>query len=203
MKKLACVLLIGLGPLLASAVADEGRIVSLAPNGFLTWTNSSLSVTCRVEWAPSVEGPWCSSWDSLSNIVVTNYVTVRSVPMFYRVVTSLPQIVTNITPAASLALLDAHRGDTNFIILDVRTAGEYAPRHIKQAVNLDYYSATFQQDLAALDKSKTYLVYCGSGSRSGKTLVIMQTLGFAQVYGMLNGFSAFAALPGAAEWLEP
>ena len=191
----------GLEGALAGASAQQIQILSFSQNGLLTWSNATLSATCRVEWASSVQGPWCSSWDSLASIVVTNSVTQCSVPMFYRVVCA--QVATNITPEAALALLSSHQGDTNFVVLDVRTPDEYAPRHIKGAVNLDYYSTNFDASLAVLDRGKLYLVYCGSGRRSGWTADKMRTLGFLQVYNMLNGFSAFAALSGADQFLEP
>jgi len=187
-------------------IAQEVRIESLSRNGLLTWTNTSLSVTCRVEWASSVDGPWTSSWDSLTNIVITNHVTERGVPMFYRVVCSTPPapMITDVSAQTALALVASHQGDTNFVILDVRTPAEYAPRHIKSAINLDYYSQPFFEDLGKLDRAKAYLVYCGSGYRSGRTTdESMRALGFLQVYNMTVGFSAFAALDGASAYLEP
>ncbi len=186
-----------------SAIAADVQILSLSRNGLLTWTNASLNVTCRVEWASSAAGPWHESWDSLIAVVVTNSVTERSVPMFYRVV--CPQVITNITPAAALGLISAHQGDTNFTILDVRTQPEYAPRHIKNAMNLDFrsLSPTFAEMLKSLDKTRTYLVYCGSGSRSAQAAEVMRAQGFLLVYNMMSGFASFAALPGAGPFLEP
>jgi len=35
----------------------------------------------------------------------------------------------------------------NFVIIDVRTPEEYANGHIENAINLDYYSKTFKDDL--------------------------------------------------------
>jgi phage shock protein E len=188
-----------------SANAQEVQIESLSRNGLLTWTNASLSVTCRVEWAASVDGLWSSSWDALTNIVITNRVTERSVPMFYRVVCSAPPapMITNISALAALALVASHPGDTNFAILDVRTPTEYAPRHIKGAVNLDFNSTTFKDNLGKLDRAKSYLVYCASGNRSRQATEVMRQLGFLQVYNMTVGFGAFAALAGALAYLEP
>lgn len=192
---------VSLAGALAGANAQEMEILSLSRNGLLVWSNATLNATCRVEWAASVQGPWHSSWDSLASVVATNHVTERSVPMFYRVVCA--QLVTNITPAIALALLNDHKDDTNLTIIDVRTLGEYAPRHIKGAVNLDYYAAGFEASLANLAKGRIYLVYCASGGRSGLAAGKMRSLGFLQVYNMTSGFSTFAALNGAVEFLEP
>ena len=49
------------------------------------------------------------------------------------------------------------------IILDVRSAEEYAMGHIKGAVNIDVNAADFREKVAKLDKESTYLVHCASG----------------------------------------
>ena len=187
------------------AVAQEIKIESFSQNGLLTWTNSSLNTTCRVEWASSANGPWHGSWEALTNLVVTNPVMTVSVPMFYRIVATIPAapIYTNITPQTALEMISTRLGNSDFVVMDVRTAGEYAAGHIKQAVNIDYYGTTFQNQLGALDKKKTYLIYCGSGTRSGKTLEIMKNMGFSQVYNLMYGFSTFAAQSGAKAYVEP
>jgi len=58
---------------------------------------------------------------------------------------------------------------------------------LQNAINLDYYSETFRNELNQLDKNKTYLIYCRSGSRSGRALDIMTELNFREVYNMLGG----------------
>ena len=46
-------------------------------------------------------------------------------------------------------------------------AGEFAAGHIAGAVNIDIMAPDFEKRVAALDRGKTYLVYCQSGGRSG------------------------------------
>jgi rhodanese-related sulfurtransferase len=190
---------------LAHPRAADVELLSLSRNGILTWTNASLNVTCRVEWASSVEGPWCGSWESLANICITNQVTQRAVPMFYRVVSTLPlaPLITNVTADAALALITNRVGDTNFVILDVRTPAEYAAIHVKNATNLDYYATGFTNALAKLDRTSTYLVYCGGGSRSARAVQLMRGLGFWRVFNLAGGLGALQVLPAAAAWLEP
>jgi len=203
-RRLALVLGIVAGMSLPVVTAQEVQIEALSQNGLLAWTNISLSVTCRVEWAASAQGPWHGSWDSLTNIVITNHETERSVPMFYRVVCTPPApLITNITAPTALALIASHSGDTNFVVLDVRTPAEYAPRHIQGAVNLDYYATTFERSLGDRDRTKSYLVYCASGNRSRQATEVMRKLGFLRVYNLTVGFSTLAALSGAAAYLEP
>jgi rhodanese-related sulfurtransferase len=57
-------------------------------------------------------------------------------------------------------LIDQNRGNSDFVILDLRTPKEFASGHIAGAVMLDYYSPEFQQGLQQLDRSKRYLIYC-------------------------------------------
>lgn len=62
---------------------------------------------------------------------------------------------------------EAVKTDSSAVILDVRTAEEYAAGHIEGAINLNLKdSETFNEGIKALDKDKTYYVYCRSGRRS-------------------------------------
>lgn len=97
------------------------------------------------------------------------------------------QIIENITPEETYILIQGNKDNLNFVILDVRTPEEFLGEHIENAVNLDYYSDTFRNDLDKLDKNKTYLIYCRSGSRSEKALNIMKELDFREVYNMSGG----------------
>lgn len=97
------------------------------------------------------------------------------------------QIIEDITLEEAFALMEDNRYDENFVIIDVRTPEEYAGGHIEKAINLDYYSETFADELDQLDKEKTYLIYCRTDHRSGEALDIMADLGFREVYNMLGG----------------
>jgi len=185
------------------ARAMELQILSLAGNGVLTFTNSSQNATCRVEWASSPQGPWHATWEPLTNLIATGGVAQVQVPMFYRVVATLPPSLVQVPAPDWMAMLVAHARDTNCVILDIRTPAEYAQQHIQRAVNIDYYAASFSAELAKLDRNRLYLLYCGSGSRSGKAMPVFSQLGFQQVYGMTGGFSAFRQLAGASAFLTP
>lgn len=79
------------------------------------------------------------------------------------------------------ATTPAFAATENTIILDVRTPDEYSSKHIKNAINIDFYGADFTSKIKALDKSKDYKVYCRSGNRSGQTVNMMKSLGFKSV----------------------
>ncbi len=78
-------------------------------------------------------------------------------------------------------------------VLDVRTADEFKAGHLPGAVNFDVLDAGFEKQLAALDKSKTYLVHCAAGSRSANAAGQMKTLGFKSVVDLAPGFNGWKA----------
>ena len=103
------------------------------------------------------------------------------------------QIIENVSPQEALNLIQENQNNPDFVILDVRTAEEVADGHIEEAINIDFYSETFRDELDRLDKDKTYLIYCRSGSRSGNALNIMEELNFREVYNMSGGIIEWKA----------
>lgn len=67
------------------------------------------------------------------------------------------------------------------ILLDVRTPEEFAAGHVEGAINLDYYSPDFQEEILKLDRNATYEVYCRSGKRAGNAKTMMENSGFSHV----------------------
>ena len=97
------------------------------------------------------------------------------------------QVIEDVTLEEAYALIQDNKDNQNFVIIDVRTPEEYADGHIEKAINLNYHSETFKDELNKLDKDNIYLIYCRSGNRSGAALSIMEELGFGEVYNMLGG----------------
>ena len=79
------------------------------------------------------------------------------------------------------------------VILDVRTPEEFAEGHIEDAVLVDFYEPGFADELAALDPTVPYVLYCRSGNRSGQTLAMMDELGFEAVEDIGGGIVAWEA----------
>ena len=73
------------------------------------------------------------------------------------------------------------------VVLDVRTVGEFMGGHIAKAINIDVEGMTFDGDIAKLDKSATYAVYCHSGRRSGIAVGKMKEAGFKNLFNLTNG----------------
>ena len=78
------------------------------------------------------------------------------------------------------------------VILDVRTEEEFESGYIKGALNMDIHGgADFLSSIDALDKSKSYFVYCRSGARSGQACQLMSQMGFSAVYNLEGGVLAW------------
>lgn len=76
----------------------------------------------------------------------------------------------------------------NTFVLDVRTPEEYRSGYIGNAINYNVTdSLNFIDNILMLDKNKKYLLYCKSGRRSGKALVIMKNMGFSKVHHLKGG----------------
>ena len=57
--------------------------------------------------------------------------------------------------------------DTSVVVLDVRTAAEFAEGHLERAINIDYNQSDFvEKAKATLPLDKRIAVYCRSGRRS-------------------------------------
>jgi rhodanese-related sulfurtransferase len=83
---------------------------------------------------------------------------------------------------------DKLRQEKNNVVLDVRTAQEFGDGHVPGAVNIDISDPQFKTKIAALDKSKTYLVHCAKGVRSARATKIMAPLGFGELLDYHGGF---------------
>lgn len=94
-------------------------------------------------------------------------------------------------PRAALELMERNRGKADFLILDVRTPGEFRQGHIEGAVLLDYYEPDFRERFAALDRTATIFTYCRSGNRSSHVLALADELGFRRVFDLRGGIVAW------------
>lgn len=76
----------------------------------------------------------------------------------------------------------------NPVLLDVRTKEEVAQARLGDTVvNIDFYAPGFQNDIAALDRDQTYVLYCRSGQRTSHVAQLMTDLGFADVRELAGG----------------
>lgn len=95
-------------------------------------------------------------------------------------------VVTNLPTERFKAVIES---DKDGIIVDLRTPDEISKGYIKNAVFIDYLSKDFEKEIAKLDKSKTYYIYCAAGGRSADAATHMEKVGFKRVYNLEKGFS--------------
>ncbi len=98
-----------------------------------------------------------------------------------------PSSPRNVSPMEASALIRENAGNGDFLILDVRTPGEFAGGHLEGAVLIDYRSPAFREEVARLDRGKEYLVYCRTANRSAKAVGIMKELGFLRLLHLKGG----------------
>ncbi len=77
------------------------------------------------------------------------------------------------------------------VILDVRTRGEQLGGVINGQRNMNVMDKKFKNNASKLDRSKTYLVYCRTGSRSRRACRIMAKQGFDKLFSLKGGFEAW------------
>lgn len=137
----------------------------------------------------------------LSVLLVIGIVLVGGCGSNQENTTQAVQVIENKTIEEASVLVQENQNSLDFVIIDVRTAEEFGGGYIENAVNIDYYSATFRDDLDELDKDKIYLLYCVWGGRSGAALAIMEELGFLEAYNLSGGILAWqdAGLPVVTE----
>ncbi len=78
------------------------------------------------------------------------------------------------------------------VLIDVRTPGEISEGYIDgTTLFINFSDEDFEPNLIAMDKSKTYVMYCRSGGRSGKASKFMVDNGFKTVYNLEGGISNY------------
>lgn len=100
-------------------------------------------------------------------------------------------------PRDAFELIQKNKGNSNFVILDIRTPEEFRDGHIADAINVDFRSENFGREIDRLDRNRTYFVYCRTGNRSYDALNLMGPIGFRSIVrlaGDINGWKS-AGLP--------
>lgn len=103
--------------------------------------------------------------------------------------------VTDIPAAELMQRIKANRAG---LILDVRSAEEYAEGHIPGAVNIPHDQLGPRLAEISSYKDKEVVLYCRSGKRAGIAANTLQAAGFSKLLhldGDMNGWAASGNLP--------
>lgn len=86
--------------------------------------------------------------------------------MFSSVKKPKAQLSKDIFPAEAWELMSRNRGGDDLVIIDVSTPQEYEAIHLEGAINVSLLSRFFKARLDAMNKSRTYVVYCKVGGEA-------------------------------------
>lgn len=84
-----------------------------------------------------------------------------------------------------------HLETENIQIIDVRTANEFSGGSVPNALNIDFYSKDFEEQINKLDKSKKTLIFCQGGVRSSKAMKKFKSQGFNHVVELNCGYGCW------------
>lgn len=102
-----------------------------------------------------------------------------------------PEPTTSVAAQAS-QVVDAEKfasviKEPNVVLIDVRTPEEFTEGHIEGAENINLNGPDFTSQVAELDKSKGYAIYCRSGNRSATAVDYFKQQGFTGLYDLSGG----------------
>lgn len=84
----------------------------------------------------------------------------------------------NITAEEAKEIMDS---DAEYVIVDARTAEEFAEGHIPEAILIPYDEIAEKAESLLTDKNQTILVYCRSGRRSKLAAEELLKLGYTDI----------------------
>ncbi len=101
--------------------------------------------------------------------------------------TTPPHVAVKKSDCISPEEVKAHMaGSRQLIIVDVRSAAEYAEQHIPQAINIPL--ATLGREIGPISKDTLIIAACGKGGgRSAEAAGLLQTLGFKESKWLCGG----------------
>ena len=120
-----------------------------------------------------------------SNILMVVAVLAVGGYMYYSLQPKSPKTATDVTGDQVAGLLN----QPNVVMLDVRTDLEVSGGTIGNAKHINYMGSDFKQQIAQLDTSKTYVVYCHSGGRSPKAFKALKEAGLPNVLHYPGGWA--------------
>ena len=77
--------------------------------------------------------------------------------------------------------------DDEFELIDVRTLEEFQSGHISTAINIDFFSTNFIDEIKEFETSLNLILYCRTDNRSSKSAKILADNDFKNVYVIKGG----------------
>ena len=98
-----------------------------------------------------------------------------------------PALPPEMDPLQARRFLAEHATNPAFALLDVRTPEEHDELHLAGDQLLDIYDYGFTEQIQALPRQHSYLLYCRTGNRSGLACEMMRRSGFSSVCNLSGG----------------
>lgn len=77
------------------------------------------------------------------------------------------------------------------VLLDIRSPQEYEEGHLEGSILIPEYELMAKAEKIIIDKEKTIIVYCNTGTRSKKAQKILNRLGYEKVYNLYQGLDNY------------
>ena len=77
--------------------------------------------------------------------------------------------------------------EDEFKLVDVRTLEEFQSGYISRAINIDFFSTNFIDEIKEFDTSLILILYCRTDNRSSKSAKILAENDFMNVYVIKGG----------------
>ena len=81
--------------------------------------------------------------------------------------------------------------ELEYVLIDVRTPNEYDTGYIQEALNIDFYSDSFNKNILSLKKDLKIILYCRTNNRSTKTANMLIENGYLDVSVIEGGISSW------------
>lgn len=98
----------------------------------------------------------------------------------------LSEKITTLDEERQIGGLTAHYyvEEKNAVLLDVRSADEFASGTLEGAVNIEYSKLIDEAELQLTDKDAYIIVFCSAGKRSAQALTTLASMGYTNVYNL-------------------
>jgi rhodanese-related sulfurtransferase len=84
-------------------------------------------------------------------------------------------------------------GDQALVVLDVRTAAEYAEGHVPGAQNIPHTELAARIAELETARARDVVVYCRSGTRAAQALTVLQGAGFKRLFHLQGDYTRWSA----------
>ena len=80
-----------------------------------------------------------------------------------------------------------------FKLIDVRTLEEFQSGHISRAINMDFFSTNFIDEIKEFETNLKLILYCRTDNRSSKSAKILADNDFKNVYVIKGGIEEWVS----------